>query len=66
MHRQTAYARYPVAAGGCPAAEDLAARVVSLPMHPYLSDEQQARVVAAVRAAVGAMDARTPRTKATS
>ena len=66
MHRQTAYARYPVAAGGCPAAEDLAARVVSLPMHPYLSGEQQARVVAAVRAAVGAIDARTPRTKATS
>ncbi len=66
MHRQTAYARYPVAAGGCPVAEDLAERVVSLPMHPYLSGEQQARIVAAVRAALGAIDTRTPRTKATS
>jgi dTDP-4-amino-4,6-dideoxygalactose transaminase len=52
MHRQTAYARYPVAAGGCPVAEDLARRVVSLPMHPYLDAAAQARVVAAVRGAL--------------
>ncbi len=52
MHHQTAYARYPVAAGGCPVAEDLAARVVSLPMHPYLDPADQDRVIAAVRAAL--------------
>ncbi|MFP4125552.1 MAG: DegT/DnrJ/EryC1/StrS family aminotransferase [Alphaproteobacteria bacterium] len=52
MHRQTAYAHYPTAAGGCAVAEDLARRVVSLPMHPYLDAEAQARVIAAVRAAL--------------
>jgi len=52
MHHQTAYARYPVAAGGCAVAEDLARRVVSLPMHPYLGAEAQARVIEAVRAAL--------------
>jgi dTDP-4-amino-4,6-dideoxygalactose transaminase len=52
MHRQTAYAHYPVAAGGCPVAEDLTRRVVSLPMHPYLGTEAQARVIEAVRAAL--------------
>jgi len=52
MPRQTAYARYPVAPGGCPVSEDLAARVVSLPMHPYLSEAAQARVVDAVRNAL--------------
>ena len=52
MHRQTAYARYPVAGNGCPVAEDLAARVVSLPMHPYLDAATQDRIVAAVRAAL--------------
>ena len=53
MHHQSAYAHYPVAAGGCPVAEDLARRVVSLPMHPYLSAHDQDRVVTAVRNALG-------------
>jgi dTDP-4-amino-4,6-dideoxygalactose transaminase len=52
MHHQTAYARYPTADGGCPVAEALAARVVSLPMHPYLTAEHQSRVVDAVRTAL--------------
>jgi len=52
MHRQTAYARYPVAEGGCPVAEDLAQRVVSLPMHPYLDAGAQTRVIEAVRGAL--------------
>jgi dTDP-4-amino-4,6-dideoxygalactose transaminase len=60
MHRQTAYARYPVAAGGCAVAEDLARRVVSLPMHPYLDAEAQARVIAAVRGALARAPAGTP------
>jgi dTDP-4-amino-4,6-dideoxygalactose transaminase len=49
---QTAYARYPTAEGGCPVAADLARRVVSLPMHPYLGAEAQARVIEAVRGAL--------------
>jgi dTDP-4-amino-4,6-dideoxygalactose transaminase len=52
LHHQTAYAHYPVAAGGCPVAEELARRVVSLPMHPYLGAEAQARVIDAVRGAL--------------
>ena len=51
MHRQPAYAA--MAAGTlCPVADQLAAEVISLPMHPYLSREDQERVIeAAARAA---------------
>jgi dTDP-4-amino-4,6-dideoxygalactose transaminase len=52
MHAQTGYARYPQAPGGCPVSERLARRVLSLPMHPYLSEADQERVIAAVRGAV--------------
>ena len=45
LHRQAAYRDYPVAATGVPASETLAARVLSLPMHPYLKPETQARIV---------------------
>lgn len=51
MHRQSGYARYPQGPGGCPISESLARQVLSLPMHPYLSEADQDRVVAAVRAA---------------
>jgi dTDP-4-amino-4,6-dideoxygalactose transaminase len=36
LHLQKAYAKFPAAPGGLPVAERLAARVLSLPMHPYL------------------------------
>ena len=51
MPRQPAYAA--MAAGTlCPVADQLAAEVISLPMHPYLSREDQDRVIeGAVRAA---------------
>ncbi|TVQ34733.1 MAG: DegT/DnrJ/EryC1/StrS family aminotransferase [Geminicoccaceae bacterium] len=52
MHRQTAYARFPVAGNGLPVAEDYAARVISLPMHAYLADEDQDRIVSQLRAAL--------------
>lgn len=39
---------------GVPVAETAAERVLSLPMHPYLSEEDQERVAAAVREAAGA------------
>ena len=54
LHRQPAYRRFPVAPGGLPVAERLATEVVSLPMHPYLDEATQDRVVDAVRAAVAA------------
>lgn len=49
LHHQPAYAQYPVATGGVPVAERLPAEVLSLPMHPYLSSDEQQRVVGAVR-----------------
>ncbi len=48
IHTQAAYARYPTGPGGLPHTEAAAARVLSLPMHPYLDAETQDRVVRAV------------------
>jgi len=52
MHQQTAYRNFPVADGGLPVCEKLSADVISLPMHPYLDEPTQARVIAAVRGAL--------------
>lgn len=52
MHQQTAYREFPVVDGGVPVSEQLSSDVISLPMHPYLDEATQARVVRAVRAAV--------------
>ncbi len=49
LHQQTAYKAYPLAANGLPVSETLAQDVISLPMHPYLSDADQDRVIGAVR-----------------
>lgn len=54
LHRQAAYEHFPVARNGLPVSDRLAAEVVSLPMHPYLTEEEQDRVSAAVRAALAA------------
>lgn len=54
LHRQTAYKHFPAAPNGLPVSERLAAEVVSLPMHPYLTEDVQDRVTAAVRAALAA------------
>ena len=53
LHRQTAYRDYPVAGNGLPVSERLADEVLSLPMHPYLEEAVQDRIVAAVEAALG-------------
>jgi dTDP-4-amino-4,6-dideoxygalactose transaminase len=52
-HRQAAYKHYPAAGNGLPVSDRLAAEVISLPMHPYLSEKLQDRVVHAVRSALG-------------
>jgi dTDP-4-amino-4,6-dideoxygalactose transaminase len=52
MHQQTAYRDFPVAEGGLPVSELLSADVISLPMHAYLDEATQDRVIAAVRDAV--------------
>lgn len=54
MHQQTAYRIFPVADGGLPVSERLSADVISLPMHAYLDEATQARVIEAVRGAVTA------------
>ncbi len=54
LHLQTAYRGHPVGAGGVEVSERLSGTVVSLPMHPYLSEADQDLVIAAVRRAVAA------------
>jgi dTDP-4-amino-4,6-dideoxygalactose transaminase len=54
MHQQTAYRHFPVAEGGLPACETLSDDVISLPMHAYLDEPTQDRVILAVRGALSA------------
>jgi dTDP-4-amino-4,6-dideoxygalactose transaminase len=49
MHQQTAYRDFPVADGGLPACERLSSDVISLPMHAYLDEPTQERIIKAVR-----------------
>ena len=49
IHRQTAYADYPVGAGGLDATDAARLRAISLPMHPYLGTADQDRVVQALQ-----------------
>jgi dTDP-4-amino-4,6-dideoxygalactose transaminase len=54
MHQQIAYRDFPVADGGLPTCEKLSEDVISLPMHPYLDEPTQQRIIKAVRDAVSA------------
>jgi len=49
LHLQPAFAELGQGPGSFPVAEEAAKRVISLPMHPYLTDEQQVTVVQALR-----------------
>ena len=42
----------PACAAGLPVCERLAAEVISLPMHPYLDEPTQARIIEAVQIAL--------------
>jgi dTDP-4-amino-4,6-dideoxygalactose transaminase len=53
-HQQTAYRDFPVADGGLPVSEKLSDDVISLPMHAYLDQPTQERIINAVRGAFGA------------
>ncbi|MGB8817329.1 MAG: DegT/DnrJ/EryC1/StrS aminotransferase family protein [Rhizobiaceae bacterium] len=48
LHQQVAYAKYPLAPGGLPVSESLPERILCLPMHPYLSMEDQDRIIAVI------------------
>ena len=52
MHQQTAYKDFPVADGGLPVSEMLSDDVISLPIHAYLDEPTQDRVIEAVRGAL--------------
>jgi dTDP-4-amino-4,6-dideoxygalactose transaminase len=52
LHRQQAYKHYPIGKGGVAVSDRLADEVISLPMHPYLDEATQGRIVDAVRRAV--------------
>lgn len=53
LHQQTAYRMHPTATDGAlPVCEDLANRVFSLPMHPYLDDATIDYIITQVRAAI--------------
>ena len=49
LHRQVAYKKFPVAPGGLPVSDKMAGEVLSLPMHPYLSEPDQNRISDAVK-----------------
>jgi dTDP-4-amino-4,6-dideoxygalactose transaminase len=49
LHRQEAFAHCPVAGGGLPVSDRLARHALSLPLHPYLDDASQDRVIGAIR-----------------
>jgi UDP-2-acetamido-2-deoxy-ribo-hexuluronate aminotransferase len=53
LHLQPAFLTEGVGHGAFPVAEAVADRVVSLPMHPYLDEEDQRRIAASIDRAVG-------------
>ena len=52
LHEQPVFEGLGHALGAFPVSEAAARRVISLPMHPYLAEEQQRRVVAALKEGV--------------
>lgn len=52
LHLQPAYKHYPRSDEKLPVSEALSSKVLSLPMHPYLDDSTQDRIVSAVREVV--------------
>jgi dTDP-4-amino-4,6-dideoxygalactose transaminase len=53
LHRFEPYQRFPIAEGGVPVSERLADEVISLPMHAYLDEGTQDRIITAARRALG-------------
>jgi dTDP-4-amino-4,6-dideoxygalactose transaminase len=53
LHRQEAYRHFPADPSGLPVSDLVAEEVISLPMHAYLDDVTQDRIIATVRRAVG-------------
>jgi dTDP-4-amino-4,6-dideoxygalactose transaminase len=52
LHRQQAYKHFPVGEGGVAVSDQLAGEVISLPMHAYLDEPTQGRIIDATRRAL--------------
>jgi dTDP-4-amino-4,6-dideoxygalactose transaminase len=52
LHRQQAYRNFPRDESGLPVSDGLAEEVISLPMHAYLDEATQERIIAVVRGAL--------------
>lgn len=52
LHMQPVFSNLGQGEGSFPVSEAAARRVISLPMHPYLTEDQQVRVVAALKESV--------------
>jgi len=52
LHLQEAYAAYPRTPKGLPVSESLPDRILCLPMHPYLSEADQDRIISVIRRVV--------------
>ena len=50
LHLQTAYSHLGYAEGSLPVSENASRSIFSLPMHPYLSEPDQDRILAALEA----------------
>jgi dTDP-4-amino-4,6-dideoxygalactose transaminase len=57
LTEQPPYRRFPVVSSGVPVSARVAAEVLCLPMHPYLSETDQDRVVESLRRALNASSA---------
>lgn len=55
LHLQPAFASLNLKEGSFPIAEQAAKRVMSLPMHPYLTEEQQFKIADAIKVVVDAI-----------
>jgi dTDP-4-amino-4,6-dideoxygalactose transaminase len=51
LHLQTAFADLPYQRGDFPVSEEIADRIFSIPMHPYLDEGQQEQVISAIKSA---------------
>ena len=49
LHQQVAYKNFPVAGGSLAVSEDIAGKVLSLPMHPYMDDDAQDYIITQLR-----------------
>ena len=53
LHEQVAYRDFPRTPGGLPVSEALPKRILCLPMHPYLSEADQDRIISTIGDLVG-------------